>query len=276
MAASARAVGPRTAAWVGAIALFATAGAGGVVSVDPIATVRAPRQVRETAEITARAGTMHFVVTLEGRFVVTRSHRTTIRGVTDVAHDATRFKVPGPKALGVDGTSEVRVVGPFAYVDIGGVSASNVAPQYSGKNWVQVPAASIDPFSFVSRPLVVLDLLRGAERIRWLDHSAIRGVAVRHLATTISVTRAIARIPEPAERSRARQSITILGRHVRLDAWVDRGGITHRIDVRSRAPVPDSTLRLDLSDFGTAVRVEAPPRAETAALRDDSVPPIIR
>lgn len=140
--------------------------------------------------------------------------------------------------------------------------------------WIAVPAdqlqSSPQAGAGIDSATGMLDALRGiGGDVEEVGGDVIDGVEVTHYHVVVDLRDAIAAAPE-VSRARAEaalQQFSQLGAtEMPIDVWITDGGLPIRQIMRwapeGVAGVPDGfemEMRVDLSDFGTPVEVEAPP-----------------
>jgi hypothetical protein len=128
-----------------------------------------------------------------------------------------------------------------------------------------------------SDPTQYLTYLSGAsEDVREVGRQSIGGVATTHYHAELDLGKAIEQAPA-AVRERARASIEqvedmLVDGTMPVDVWIDWRGLPRRMSSSYEMKVPDSEETLDvrysleISDYGTRVRVKPPPESQVTDL----------
>jgi hypothetical protein len=149
-----------------------------------------------------------------------------------------------------------------------------------GKPWLKMDLESIGREAGIdlaalsqmgqSDPTQYLTYLSGAsENVREVGEQRIRGVRTTHYHAEVDLQTVLEQAP-PEIRDKARASVEMLEEMLAddtmpVDVWIDRRGLPRRMSSSYEMKVPESeettevTYSMELSAYGTKVRVKAPP-----------------
>jgi hypothetical protein len=196
-------------------------------------------------------------------------------GVIDFARRASELTVTLPDGIG---TVAVRYLSGIVYAKLpaalAGMLPGAMAGAASTGSWVSLDLSSLSQARLgtslqqleaaaPSDPGQVLDYLRGAgEDVKNAGPATIDGIGTTRYTTAIDLDKAVAKLPASA-RAGITQFEQRLGTHtLPAQLWIDGQGRLRRMTVVAR----QTQLTLTLSDFGTPVRVSAPPADRTTDL----------
>jgi hypothetical protein len=121
-------------------------------------------------------------------------------------------------------------------------------------------------------PATILAFLQGvSSNVQNQGTETIDGVQTTHYHATVSPQRMLARLakkdPKAVSTYRKALSLTGMGDEP-VDVWVDGGGLLRRETLHADMPALNGSMdfTMDLSDFGVAVNVTAPPASQTTDL----------
>ena len=203
--------------------------------------------VRMDGEVSVRIGGRDLTIPLDGAI--------------DFERDATRFSISlaglGLAGLG-DASFDARIVDGRLYVDLGDLAGSVL-----GGEWAEIPLDAVGGAPM--DPTGLLDALRGVTAVERVGTDAIRGVEATHLRGTVSLADAIERAPE-ARREALRRTLGSVDARIPVDVWVDGRDRPVRFVARFSTAGVDASVRLDLFDYGTDIRITAPPAEDLTSL----------
>ena len=164
---------------------------------------------------------------------------------------------------------ELRVVDGVLYVKLPEAMRSQAG---TTKPWVEVDAGRLGgalPFGNVTSPQDILSTLKSLPGgVTNVGKEQRGGVATTHYHATIDVTALIKQQGGSAAQAALGMLSTLGGDQLSfpIDVWIDSAGHVRELDIRANAKIVDVTIRLQLSAFGTSVRVQAPPADQVGSL----------
>lgn len=235
-------------------------------------------KVAQTGDVAAAAAntagqTARVVVTTTMR-APSSSVSFTQRGVFDFAHSRGVLRMQG---LGGKAGEEL-FIPPKMYMKLPG-GAHGPLPR--GKSWIAVDAAaSGGPGTFLPGPFGSTgpqDLLSSLTAISGsvtnLGRATIRGVGVTHFQVNVDPAKAASQVPRWRRAGFQAFAHSLGAATIPVDLWVDRQNLVRRMRTSLHPPaglgMPSSariTQTVDFYDFGTPVRVSAPPAAHVASM----------
>ena len=240
--------GRRRVLAAGHLAVVIAVVAAGVASLTRVASTADHGVLLHAAQATESASTFRltFALRLGGQDF-------TSEGVVDTANKRALLRIAIP---GVERPVTAIYDGDFFYMDGPAVPA--------GRRWIRSRAATASLSPLGSGFSSALAFLRSAsEDVTVLGVEEVRGVTTTRYRFNVD-----ARKLQPGDASGA------VG-PVRIDAWIDEGGLLRRIDMQASLPQgvlvnprprgpDDLTLRasMEFYDFGVAVDIELPPPEE--------------
>lgn len=193
----------------------------------------------------------------------------TADGVADVARSRGRFDMD-LTAFGL-GAVEVVFDGAVIYLSV----PSEVLP-------IPTPWASIDVDRLAAEggagileglrgadPTQVLDLLGAATDVEELGEEEVRGVSTTHYRFTIDVEAALESLPEEARQALGAFSSALADTRAPAEVWIDGEGRVRRLSSvleLGGGSGQESTLNLEMYDYGTTAPIEIPAEADVTDL----------
>jgi hypothetical protein len=243
----------------------AACGSGGGPAAEPKAVdVSATRLIAASADKAAAAKTARISGTISVR-AAGKDQEIPIDGAVDLEHNAVQLAMDmgglGLPRLG-DAKFEARFVDGVMYLhlgDVGGMSSI-----LGGKEWLKVDVSSVPGASGALgdvNPGSSLDALRGAGDVERVGTEEIGGVETTHYRVVIDPARALERVPAEV-RDRARAGLEQLGARTPADVWLDADGQTRQISMAFETKAGRVSETLELSDYGAALDITAPPADE--------------
>jgi hypothetical protein len=119
-------------------------------------------------------------------------------------------------------------------------------------------------------PATILSYLQGvSSNIQNAGSETVDGVQTTHYKATVDFRRVMAALgrKDPKAAASIRQVMAMSGETTEpVEVWIDDQGLLRQETVHSRMPSlgASMTFTMDLSDFGTAVDVTAPPASQTS------------
>ncbi len=119
-------------------------------------------------------------------------------------------------------------------------------------------------------PATILSYLQGvSSNIQNLGTETVDGVQTTHYKATVDFHRVMAALErkDPKAAASIQQVMAMSGETAEpVEVWIDEAGLLRQETVHSHMPSlgADMTFTMDLSDFGTAVDVTAPPASQTS------------
>jgi hypothetical protein len=198
------------------------------------------------------------------------------QGQADITADLSQLLAAGGIPAG-NGSVEVRYLqengDPVVYVNAPALTA--MIP--GGKSWVRLDlqqagkAAGVDLNQLLSQaaqnPADVLAMLRSVGSVQTVGTEAVDGASTTHYKATIDLAKAADTVGGPAKD--AVQHLIDQGgpSSVPADVWIGADGLVRKVTVDETVSNDGQTgtahLTLDLSDYGSAVNVTAPPTGDT-------------
>ncbi len=169
--------------------------------------------------------------------------------------------VPG---LGGNGTFEMRLVDGTMYMNMGGLAGALPG----GKQWI---ATDLRDFGGSEsqltgqNPADMLANLRGAGDVQDLGTATVNGVETHHYRAEVDLAKAMDKVA-PKYRDQAKRSIKLLGTTFPMDVWIDNDGLPRRMGLELHVRKIDMRERVDFTDYGEPVDVQAPPADQTMSL----------
>jgi hypothetical protein len=136
--------------------------------------------------------------------------------------------------------------------------------------WVRVDTTTLDDGNLVTGgatdPLAAAELLRGADRVRYVGDVELSGETVRHFSGTTDIGRAALAAAPHTKASLAAAAKGFAKDVVPFDAYLDEAGrlrkVRHRFTFANEGRTVDVTSTTVLFDFGTRVVVRLPDKRD--------------
>jgi hypothetical protein len=180
-------------------------------------------------------------------------------------------------------TLEMVMLGTLVYEKLPDVAAK----QFGGKPWLKIDLVEMSKVagfdlstlasSQSSNPAQALEFLRGTGAdVREIGKDTLRGTKTTHYQFTVDVTKAAASAPASQKKALDQLAEIYKNQHLSVEAWIDGDGrmrkMVYEVDL-SKLNMPASAAAktggkpltgkilttLELYDFGTTVKAEAPP-----------------
>ncbi|MFH8794741.1 hypothetical protein [Streptomyces sp. NPDC017941] len=255
-----RATAAATVAAAGLMALVTGCSGGGAVAGDDPAAADPVGAVREAADSPERVGSARARTSME---MASGGTRVTVtgRGGYDFRRRVGRFDVVLPEdPAGTRGEHRPPVTELMAGGDL---YMKNRGAGVPADKWVRIEPAQLSDGNLVTGgatdPLVAAELLRGARRVTYVEHTRVGGVDVVHYRGVVDLaraTRSASKEHGPALRSALAKGFS-KGR-VPFDAYLDEQGrlrkVRHQFKVANAAVASTTSLYA----FGTRVHVRLP------------------
>jgi hypothetical protein len=194
-----------------------------------------------------------------------------IEGAIDFEQQDVEMRVDMSKmgTPGLEGSMEIRMVDGVMYMNMGSLLGSRAGSVLGGKDWVSIDLKDLGAGqSSTQNPADMLQSLRGAGDVREVGTDDIDGTATTKYHAEISLQKAIDKMPAKY-RDLAEQGMKALGGSFPVDVWIDHDGLPRRfeisIDVSGTGSVKE---RIDFSDYGADVSIEAPPADQVQSMAD--------
>lgn len=217
--------------------------------------------IASTAEATRIAGTARMRGTVTNTDADGSVFAYVMSGASDFESDATRLESrddpaasPGGRAQA--GRTETIVIKDVLYM------RGFAGPVDSEKKWYRLPVSGAlaqlqATAPNISDPITLLDRMSAVGTVETLGTERIRGVVTTHCRITFDAAKEKALRPKEFQRSGP--SLNSQGR---TDIWIDAAGRTRRLQARFTNSRRTSTFDVEFYDFGTPVRIKAPPAAD--------------
>jgi hypothetical protein len=194
-----------------------------------------------------------------------------IEGAIDFEHQAAEIRVDMSKLgdeVGLSGSMDIRMVDGSMFMNMGALLGARADSVLGGKDWVSVDLSQLGAQSGTQNPADMLQSLRGAGDVREVGEQEIDGVSTTQYRAEIDLRKAIDKLPA-RYRHLAEKGMDLLGASFPVDVWIDHDGLPRRfemsIDVGSKGSVKE---RIDYSDYGADVAIEAPPADQVQSMED--------
>lgn len=242
------------------------------------------RLIAATADKTSAATTAHMVMSTSFEGGSAGSSRTIeMDGAVDMRTGDASFRMSGD-AFGVlqGKDAEIRIVDGVMYMGSEGLAAAD--PSLQGKEWIKFDMEALaaklgtDVTSKAASnfdrpdPAATLAMLRGVSgEVDEVGHEKLRGVDTTHYRIEIDPKKALDTVDglPDGQRDTARKAIEKLGdAKFPADVWIDAEGRLRKmsmtldsgkLDLGKSVPGARATVTYELYDFGTPVKVTAPP-----------------
>ena len=246
----------------------------------PVETVRMAYETTAKAE-SSKFSSRSVISGLPRQQGMPRSFAITGEGVGDLRGENGQMVMRMPMI----GEMEVRYVGSVMYQKMPESFAAQMPP---GKKWVEIDYEKMmqkeygSSFSEMQEgmqgvPSDQLAYLRGvSDSVEELGTEEIRGVATTHYRADVDLDKAAPENPE-ARRAYEEMMASMRTQEIPTEVWIDDEGRVRRYEMTMPVAPPEGTapaeqgdptmvMTAEYYDFGTPVRVEAPPKDRTIPL----------
>jgi hypothetical protein len=216
--------------------------------------------VHASAAKTSAAGSSKFELTMSiddghGNEAITGS------GVTDYANHAGSMTMHAPEL----GDMSMVYLDNVFYMQ----TPTDLMGVFGGQNgvakhrWIKLDASTLPasaktdslPNQMFGDPQQMLQSLVSATKAKRLGTEVVRGVATTHYSTDLSL-KELAR----AFGGSTAQELNDLDGTARIEVWLDKAGVTHRMLASFALPeLGSAAMNMEFFDFGVPVKVTAPP-----------------
>jgi hypothetical protein len=200
-----------------------------------------------------------------------------IDGAIDFVHQAADLRVDmsklvgaaGASAAGISGAVDIRMVDGTMYMNMGSMLGSRADSVLHGKDWVSIDISQMATQGGTQNPADMLQSLRGAGSVREVGTEDIDGTPTTHYHAEIDLQKAIEKVPAQY-RDLAEKGMKMLGGSFPIDVWIDHDGLPRRFQMDIEVPGGKGSVseRIDFTDYGAPVTIEAPPADQVQSMGD--------
>jgi hypothetical protein len=148
---------------------------------------------------------------------------------------------------------------------------------HTSKPWIEVPLSAVSKATGVnlgalfsqlqtSSPLTQTMMFAGATDVRTVGTGVADGVPVTEYAGSISLTKALAKLPASLRASVAQQDQTAGTSSIRFTAWVDGQHMVRKAVVTETGSSISETITITIDSINQPVSVQVPSASQTTTL----------